>query len=78
MHASLPDLKYRSPPSLMLHRHRVPLFAFQSILCSFHAVAYSYDNHHSIVSAVPILGCLRQLLLALFIKLDPAPKCGAA
>jgi hypothetical protein len=25
MHASLPDVKYRSPP-LMIHRHRVPLF----------------------------------------------------
>ena len=33
---------------------------------------------HSVVSAVPILGCLRRLLLLLFIKLDSAPKCGVA
>jgi hypothetical protein len=78
MHASLPDLKYRSPPSLMLHRHRVPLFAFQSLLCSSDALAHSCDSHHSDVSAVPILGCPRRLLLLLFIKLDSAPKCGVA
>jgi len=28
------------PPSLMIHRHRVPLFAFQSFLCSFDALAH--------------------------------------
>jgi len=39
MHASLPDVKYRSPP-LMIHHHRVPLFAFQSLLCSFDVLAY--------------------------------------
>jgi len=78
MHVSLPDLKYRSPPSLMIHRPRVPLFAFQSLLCSFHALAHSCDSHHSDVSAVPILGCPRQLLLSLFIKLNSAPKCGVA
>jgi len=39
MHASLPDVKYRPPP-LMIHRHRVPLFAFQSLLCSFDVLAY--------------------------------------
>jgi hypothetical protein len=33
---------------------------------------------HSVVSAVPILGCLRRLLLLLFIKLDSVPKCGVA
>jgi len=33
---------------------------------------------HSNVSAVPISGCLRRLLLSLFIKLDNAPKCGVA
>jgi hypothetical protein len=32
----------------------------------------------SVVSAVHILGCLRRLLLLLFIKLDSAPKCGVA
>jgi len=66
------------PPSLMIHRPRVPLFAFQSFLCSFDAFAHSCDSHHSDVSAVPILGCPRQLLLSLFIKLDSAPKCGVA
>jgi len=75
MHASLPDVKYRSP-LLMIHRHRVPLFAFQSFICSFDALAHSCDSHHSDVSVVPILGCPRQLLLSLFIKLDSAPKCG--
>ena len=44
MHASLPDLKYRSPPS-MLHRHRVPLFVSQSFLCSFNALAHSCASH---------------------------------
>ena len=33
---------------------------------------------HSNVSVVPISGCLRRLLLSLFIKLDNAPKCGVA
>jgi len=33
---------------------------------------------HSNVSVVPILGCLRRLLLLWFIKLDSAPKCGVA
>ena len=75
MHASLSDLKY-SPPSSMLHRHRVPLFAFQSLVCSSDALAHSCDSYHSDVSAVPLLGCPRRLLLSLFIKLDSAPKCG--
>jgi len=44
MHASLPDSKYRSPP-LMIHRHRVPLFAFQSFICSFDALAHSCASH---------------------------------
>jgi len=58
----------------MIHCHRVPLFAFQSFLCSFDALAYSCASHHSTVNAVPILGCLQRLLLSLFIKLDSAPK----
>jgi len=45
---------------------------------SFHALAHSCDSHHSTVSAVPILGCLRRLLLSLFIKLHSAPKYGVA
>jgi hypothetical protein len=44
MHASLPDSKYRSPP-LMIHRHRVPLFAFQSFIGSFDALAHSCASH---------------------------------
>jgi hypothetical protein len=44
MQASLPDVKYRSPP-LMIHRHRVPLFAFQSFICSFDALAHSCASH---------------------------------
>jgi hypothetical protein len=66
------------PPSLMFHRHRVPLFAFRSLLCSFDALVHSCASHHSIVNAVPILGYRRWLLLSLFIKLDYAPKCGVA
>ena len=58
----------------MIHRQRVPLFAFQSFLCSFDALAHSCDSHHLGVSVVPILGCPRQLLLSLFIKLDSAPQ----
>jgi hypothetical protein len=43
MHASLPDLKYRSqvPPSSMFHHHRVPLFVIQSFLYSFNVLAHS-------------------------------------
>jgi hypothetical protein len=33
---------------------------------------------HSDVSAVPILGCPRQLLLSVVLKLDHASKCGVA
>jgi len=62
----------------MIHRHRVPLFIFQSFLFAFHALAHSCSSHDSVVSAVPILGCLRRLLLSLFVKLDYAPKCGVA
>jgi len=43
MHASLPDVKYRSPP-WMIHRHRVPLFANQSLLCYSHVLAHSYAS----------------------------------
>ena len=66
------------PPSLMLHRHRVPLFASQSFLCSSDALTHSCAGHYSVVNTMPILGCLRRLLLSLFIKLDNAPKCGVA
>jgi hypothetical protein len=31
---------------------------------------------HSAINAVPILGCMRRLLLSLFIKLDSTHKCG--
>jgi len=44
MHASLPDVKCRLPP-WMIHRHRVPLFANQILLCSFHALAHSCASH---------------------------------
>jgi len=33
------------PPSLMLHRYRVPLFAFQSLLCFFNVLAHSCGSH---------------------------------
>jgi hypothetical protein len=76
MHVSLPDLKYRSPPlwwfivlgSLCLHSKA---FFVLSMHWLIHVLAI-----HSAVSAVPILGCLRRLLLLLLVKLDYAPKCG--
>jgi len=43
MHASLPDVKCRLPP-WMIHRHRVPLFANQILLCSSHVLAHSYAS----------------------------------
>ena len=60
MHASLPYLKYRSPPFLMLHRHMVPLFASQSFLCSSDALAHLCAGHYSAVNTMPIPGCLRR------------------
>jgi len=66
------------PPSLMLHHHRVPLFAFQSLLCSSVYWLIRVLAIHSVVSAVSILGYPRRLLLSLFIKLDNAPKYGIA
>jgi magnesium-transporting ATPase (P-type) len=33
------------PPSSMFHHHRVPLFAFQSFICSFDALAHSCASH---------------------------------
>ena len=74
MHASLPDLKYRSPPlwcsivigCLCLHSKAFFVLPMHWLI---HVLAI-----HSAVNAVPIPGCLRQLLLALFIKLDPAPS----
>jgi len=78
MHVSLPDLKYRSPPlwwfiilgCLCLHSKALFVLSMHWLI---HVIAI-----HSAVSAVPILGCLRRLLLLLFIKLDSAPKCGVA
>ena len=62
----------------MLHRHGVALFAFQSLLCSFDALAHSCASHPLSCKWVPILGCPWWLLLSLFIKLDNAPKCSVA
>jgi hypothetical protein len=33
------------PPSLIFHRHRVPLFAIQSLLCSSDSPAYPCASH---------------------------------
>jgi len=66
MHASLPDLKYRSPPSSMFHHHRVPLFAFQSFLYSFNVLAHSCASlplkykcsaHLGLSTMITALGC---------------------
>ena len=78
MHASLHDLKYRSPP----------LWCSIVIRClcllskAFFALSMYWPVHvlviHSTINAAPILGYLRWLLVSLFIKLDNAPKCGVA
>ena len=71
MHASLPDVKYRPPP-LMIHRHRVPLFANQSLLCSSHVLAHSYASlplkckcsaHLGLSTMITALCCLSSLTL---------------
>ena len=66
MHASLPDVKYRPPlwwsiviGCLCLHSQA---FFVLSMHWLIHVLAI-----HSVVSAVHILGCLRRLLLLLFI-----------
>jgi len=45
MQCILPVFEIQVPPSLMLHRHGVALFAFQSLLCSFDALAHSCASH---------------------------------
>jgi hypothetical protein len=77
MHVSLPTLKY-SLPSLMLHHHRVSLFAIQKPSQFFlihqairvYCILVLYSN----ANAVPIPGCPQWLLLSLFIKPNHAPK----
>jgi len=66
------------PPSLMLHYHRVSLFAFQIFFVLLICQLICVLTLHSNVNAVPILGCPRRLLLSLFIKDDYASKCGVA
>jgi len=76
MHASLPDLKYMSPPlwwsivigCLCLHSKAFFVLSMHWLIC---VLAF-----HSNASTMPILGCPRWLLLSLFIKLDSASKCG--
>jgi hypothetical protein len=78
MHAFLPDLKYSSPPlwcsiiigCLGLHSKAFYVLSMHWLL---HVLAI-----HSVVNAMPILGCPRWLLLSLFIKLDSTPKYGVA
>jgi hypothetical protein len=80
MQVYLPGLKYK-PPSLMLHRYMVLLFAIQSLLnFLIHRLirVYCMPFLHLNINAVPILGYSRQLLLSLFIKSDHASKCGVA
>jgi len=78
MHASLPNLKYISPPlrcSIITGCLCLLFKAFfiLSMCWLIHVLAF-YSN----VSAVPILGYQRWLLLLLFIKLDPTLKYGVA
>ena len=78
MHASLPDLKYRFPPLWCTIVIGCPcLYPKAFFVLPMHWLIHVLAIH-SAVNAVPILGCLWQLLLASFIKLDPAPMCGVA
>jgi hypothetical protein len=80
MYASLPDLKYRSPPPPL--RCSIITGCFCLLFKAFFILSMCWFIRvlafHSDVSAVPILGYRRRLLLLLFIKLDPALKCGVA
>jgi hypothetical protein len=78
MHASLPDLKYRSPPlwCSIITGCLCLLFKAFFILSMYWLIRVL--AFHSDVSAVPILGCPRQLLLSVVLKLDHASKCGVA
>jgi len=63
------------PPSLMFHRHKVPLFAFQSLLYPSDLTVYPYASHSLSCKCRAYPGYPRWLLLSLFIKHDRAPKC---
>ena len=66
------------PPSLMFHRHKVPLFHSKAFFILLIYRLIRVLAIHSIVSVVPILGCPQWLLLSLFIKHDHTSKCGVA
>jgi hypothetical protein len=78
MHASLPDLKYRSPPLWC----SIVIGCLCLLSKVFFAISMYWSIHvlviHSTVNTAPILGYLWWLLVSLFIKLDNAPKCGVA
>jgi len=78
MHASLPDLKYRSPPlqCSIITGCLCLLFKAFFILSMYWLICVL--AFHSNISAVPILGCPRRLLLSVVLKLDHASKCGVA
>jgi len=78
MHASLSNLKYRSPP--------LRCSIITGCLCLLFKAFFIFSMYwlirvlafHSDVSVVPILGCLRRSLLSVVLKLDHASKCGVA
>jgi hypothetical protein len=79
MHTFLSSLKYR-PPSLSCF---VAIGCFYLLSKAFLVLlmhrliqVYLMLVLHSNVNKMPILGCLRLLLLSLFIKSDHASKCG--
>jgi hypothetical protein len=63
-----------SPSSLMFHRQKVPLCAFQSLLCPSDLPAYPCASHPFSCKCRAYPGCPRWLLLSLFIKHDHAPQ----
>ena len=78
MHASLPDLKYRSPPlrCSIITGCLCLLFKAFFILSMYWLIRVL--AFHSNISVVPILGSPRRLLLSVVLKLDHASKCGVA
>jgi len=78
MHASLPDLKYRSPSlrCSIITGCLCLLFKAFFILSMYWLIRVL--AFHSNISVVPILGSPRRLLLSVVLKLDHASKCGVA
>ena len=76
MHASLPGLKCRPFLWCSIVILCLCLLSKAFLVFLIHRLNYLMPILHLNINAVPILSCLRRLLLSLFIKIDHAPKCG--